>query len=113
MKVKIYRQSGNPVLKEDLDRMMVVYKAEFDKILEKCGNDMEKVNNAIEGEGGLMSKLAVEFESERELEIELPKSAKKWKELVGKFGVVSIGTKDETGKLCLIMMDAMDSGLAY
>lgn len=112
MKLKMMRQSGNPVLKTDLRRMMAIYQVEFDKILKEFGKDMEKVHNAIEGEGGLMSRLAVEFADERELEVTLPTSAKKWKELVDLHGVVSIGTNETSGKLCLIVMDSMDSGLA-
>lgn len=113
MKLKMLRQSGNPVLKADLDRMMIDYKTEYDKIIAEFGNDMEKVHKAIDGEGGLMSLMATKYEKERELEVELPKSAKKWKELVDLHGVVSIGTNAESGKLCLIMMDSHDSGLAY
>ena len=113
MKLKMLRQSGNPVLKKDLERMMKVYTTEYDKILAESGRDMEKVHEKVDGEGGLMERLAIEFKEERELEVILPTSAKKWKELVDVHGVVSIGTNSESGKLCLIMMDSMDSGLAY
>lgn len=110
MKVKILRQSMNPVKDDKLNAMVKDYQKSFDGILEECGADMQAVHTKVEE---LLQYLQKKYKDDMELEIDMPKSGKQWKALIEEHGVISVGTHVETGKVCFIIMDSDDSGLAF
>lgn len=79
-KLKIFRMSGLPVGVEHLEAYKAEFAAGFDAAKDKHGNDMLSLQSDVqELEDALVAKY------EKVGVVELPKSAKAWKALMGKF----------------------------
>jgi len=109
MKVKLLRQSLNPIEIEVLTEMMEEYEASYDTILENAGGDMKSVHEQVED---MIKDLSEKYKSDCEVEVELPTSGRKWNDLLSRYGTIALGTHVDTGKLCLMILDSEDNGIA-
>lgn len=104
MKLKLYRQSGNPVNLEDRDGYDKEFKAMYDRCAERAKLDMLKMNRMVSFcERQLVRKW------NKEVIIEVPQSKKKMAELLAKYEDVPIMIARTTdGKdLVGILMDQL------
>jgi hypothetical protein len=100
MRVKMVRQSGAPVELDKLEKFDKEFKEAYDKIVDKHGNDMEKVHQELEG---LDAILANKYDPI--FEITLPTSGKKWKEMIDTYGQIMVTTNLENGQPILVVLD--------
>ena len=110
MKINLLRQSMNPLEKDKVDEMMNDYRTKYDEILSNAGGDMQSVHLQVEE---MIVQLREHYKNDMEVTVELPTSGKQWKELLSKHGTIALGTHVDTGKLCLMVMDADDTGISY
>lgn len=109
MKVKLLKQSLSPVKKDKFDAMMDEYQSTYDSILEENGQDMKVVHEKVEE---LIAELQNKYKNDREIEIDMPTSGKAWTKLLDEYGTIALGRHVDTDKLCLMILDSQDSGIA-
>ena len=104
MKLKTYRQSGDPVQLENREKYQAEFTVMYDKCAEAAGLDMLKLHESVSaGETELVKKYNVEVETE------LPKTAKAWSALISKYEDTPLMlAKTADGKsIVLILMDQL------
>jgi len=100
MKVKVVRQSGHPVNLEDAKKFKEDFQSEYDKIQAEVGADMKAFHDELIK---LDEKMANKYDTI--VEWDLPKSGKKFKEIISKYGSVLVSTHKDTEELMLVIMD--------
>lgn len=105
MKIKIYSQKGVPVNMDNAKEYEQKFRELYDDLWEKKtegGISIEEFKSKLDVAEKLLQSRYPMYE-----EVELPKSAKKWKELSLKYGCpLMLGISQETKKLIIILMDA-------
>jgi hypothetical protein len=99
-KVKTMRLSGMPVNMKDFLEFNEKWKLTFDKVIEKHGQDMQKVHKILEKYDKLLRakyKNVVDWE-----EI---KSRKKWSEKLDEYGPILVAKEQGTGDLLYVIAD--------
>ena len=109
MKVKLLKQSMSPVDEGKFNAMMDEYKSSYDTIIEESRGDMKKAHEGIDK---MIEVLHDKYKGDRELEVDLPKTGKAWSVLLDKYGTIALGTNIDSGKLCLMILDNDDAGIA-
>lgn len=100
MKVKTVRQSGMPVILSKKDEYEVEFKEKFDEIQKEVGMDMKAFHEKLEA---VDVELASKYDTI--VELNLPDSGKKWKNLIKEYGSVLVSTHKDTGEVMLVIMD--------
>jgi predicted nuclease with TOPRIM domain len=95
MKIKMIRASGNPVSPEKADEKQKAWEEGFDALTKKHGKYGEEINKALDG---LERELENKYNDLSVIDVELPKSAKAWKELASEYGNIMITTSIEDNK---------------
>lgn len=96
------RHSGLPVKSDKLEQFRSRWRKYYDKILGKYNPDMEKVQERLNKLEEIMNRHYNTI-----IDVDFPKSAKKWKELLAEYddcGLL-VTTHTETGEILLILMD--------
>lgn len=102
MKVKMARHSGLPVQEDAAAEYRECWRSYYDKILDKYQPDMGKVQERLEKLADILNKRYKTI-----IEVEMPKSAKGWKDLLeenGSYGIC-ITTDLDKKEVRLILLD--------
>lgn len=99
-KIKMVRQSGNPVDLDQLKKFEAEFKSGYDDIMDEYGNDMKNVHDALQAFDEVLSA-----KYDTIMEIDAIESAAAQKTLVNKYGPIMITTNTETGELVYVVLD--------
>lgn len=104
MKIRLMRQSGDPTNVEDRDAFQAAFREMYDKAAERAGLDMLKLNRMV----SFCERLLVKKHN-KEVLVDMPKSAKAWTNLISKYDDVPIlVARTADGKeIVLVIMDAL------
>lgn len=103
MKLKLLRQSGDPVTLESRDAFKADFQAFYDRAKERAGLDMLKMHRFLAWGDRLLAK-----KHSVDVEVEMPKTHKAWEKLCVQFdGPIMIAQRQDNKKIIGIIMDVM------
>jgi hypothetical protein len=105
MKIKLYRQSGDPVALENREHYKREFQEMYDKCAEEAGLDMLKLHESV---AAAETELVKKWNAE--VEVELPKTQRAWDKLISQYEDTPLMlAKAKNGKyLVLILMDSLN-----
>lgn len=100
MKIKIIRESGRPVKLDQLEKFEIEYKSRYDVLAADHGKNMLALEKSLED---LDKELAPKYDTIEE--IEYPKSARQFRQLIADYGNIMTALHAETEELVFIIID--------
>lgn len=106
MKVKMCRQSGLPVLNENVEEYKNEWREKYDEVLNSYNKvtEMETIQSELQR---VQSELEQKYKSI--IEVELPKNSKQWKAFQKQYGYSVLVTTDRDHKETRLIL--LDQGL--
>lgn len=102
MKLKIIRQSGQPISPEKADEFQKEWEFGFDNILKKHGKLGDETPTLL---NELEKNLQERYNDLTVVDFKLPKSQKAWIEELSKYGNIMLTTNLDTGDLVAVILD--------
>lgn len=109
-KIRVLRQSGNPVKLEYIEQIKALENAAYDKVMAKfkIKNTMIMDADLSARTTRLLQRLSRRIHKQFPVEDmwELPATPEAWMQITAKYGPVAVGLEVTTGELFMVILDA-------